>query len=113
MDVDVLTGIEIDRPRSEVARHLEIFDWKMTPFGDMPYTSIDTGVGPSGVIGAASEGYPGHATIHVLVDDPAKTLELIKARGGKTVLPAMKIPNGPTVALFADPTGKTIGLRNA
>ncbi len=69
-------------------------------------------MGPSGGIGAAPEGYPGHATFHVLVDDPAKTLVLIKAKGGKTDLPAMKIPNGPTIALFADPTGKTIGLRN-
>ena len=37
----------------------------------MPYTSIDTGEGSTGGIRAAPEGYPVHATFHVLVDDPA------------------------------------------
>jgi predicted enzyme related to lactoylglutathione lyase len=85
----------------------------MTPYGDMRYTSIDTGEGPSGGIGDAPEGYPGHATFHVLVDDPSKTLEQIEAHGGKPVMPPMEIPNGPTIALFADPAGNTIGLRKA
>jgi predicted enzyme related to lactoylglutathione lyase len=49
----------------------------------------------------------------VLVDDPATTLEQIEAKGGKTVLPVMEVPNGPTFALFADPAGDTIGLRKA
>jgi predicted enzyme related to lactoylglutathione lyase len=47
----------------------------------------------------------------VQVDDPAKTLEQIEAKGGKTVQPVLEIPNGPTIALFADPAGNTIGLR--
>ena len=89
----------------------DIFDWKLTPYGDMRYSSIDTGEGPGGGIGAAPEGYPGHATFYVQVDDPAKTLEHIEAMGGKTVQPVMEIPNGPTIALFADPAGNTIGLR--
>jgi predicted enzyme related to lactoylglutathione lyase len=89
----------------------EIFDWKLTPHGNMPYTSIDTGEGPSGGIGAAPEGYPGHVTFYVQVDNPAQTLEHIEAKGGKTVQPVMEIPNGPTIALFADPAGNTIGLR--
>jgi predicted enzyme related to lactoylglutathione lyase len=91
----------------------EIFDWTLTPFGDMPYTSIDAGEGPTGGIGAAPEGYPGHVTFYVLVDDPAKTLEKIEAKGGKVVQPVMDIPNGPTIALFADPAGNRIGLRKA
>ncbi len=53
----------------------EIFDCKLTPYDDRPYTSIDTGKGPTGGIGAAPEGYPGHVTFYVQVDDPAKTLE--------------------------------------
>jgi predicted enzyme related to lactoylglutathione lyase len=88
----------------------DIFDWKMTTFME-GYTSIDTGEGPTGGIGSAPEGYPGHATFHIAVDDPAKTLEQIEAKGGKTILPVMEIPNGPTIALFADPAGNTIGLR--
>jgi predicted enzyme related to lactoylglutathione lyase len=95
------------------AFYSEIFDWTMTPFADMPYTMIDTGQGPTGGIGAPPEGYPGHVTFYVQVDDPAKTLEQIEAKGGRTVQPVMEIPNGPTIALFADPVGNTIGLRKA
>jgi hypothetical protein len=51
--------------------------------------------GPTGGIGAAPEGYPGHVTFYVLVDDPAETLEEIEAKGGKIVQPVMEIPNGP------------------
>ncbi len=90
----------------------EIFDWKLMPWGDK-YSMVDAGEGPSGGIGAAPEGYPGHVTFYVRVDDPAKTLEQVVAKGGKVVQPVMEIPNGPTIALFADPAGNTIGLRKA
>jgi predicted enzyme related to lactoylglutathione lyase len=89
----------------------EIFDWKLTPYANMPYTSIYAGEGPTGDIGAAPEAYPGHVTFYVQVDDPAKTLEQVEAKGGKTVQPVMEIPDGPTIALSADPAGNTIGLR--
>lgn len=45
-----------------------------------------------------------------MVDDPEAKLKEIEAKGGKTVQPVMTIPNGPTIALFADPAGNTIGL---
>jgi predicted enzyme related to lactoylglutathione lyase len=91
----------------------EIFDWKLTPMQGMPYTSVDTGERPTGGIGASPEGYPGHVTFYVMVDDPAQALSDIEARGGKTVQPVMDIPGGPTIALFADPAGNTVGLIKA
>lgn len=45
-----------------------------------------------------------------MVDDPEAKLAEIEAKGGKTVQPVMEIPQGPTIALFADPAGNTIGL---
>jgi predicted enzyme related to lactoylglutathione lyase len=48
-----------------------------------------------------------------MVDDPAKALEQIEAKGGKTIQPVMEVPNGPTIALFADPSGNTVGLIKA
>lgn len=88
----------------------EVFDWKLTPMEGMPYTSVDTGERPTGGIGAAPDGYPGHVTFYVMVDDPAAALKEIEGRGGKTVQPVMEIPGGPTIALFADPAGNTVGL---
>lgn len=90
----------------------DVFDWTMNPFEGMPYTGIDTdpGARPTGGIGAPPEGYGGHVTFYVMVDDPATKLEEIEDKGGKTLQPVMEIPNGPTIALFADPAGNAIGL---
>ncbi|MGH2747450.1 MAG: VOC family protein [Actinomycetota bacterium] len=90
----------------------DIFDWTMNPFEEMPYTGIDTdpGARPTGGIGAPPEGYPGHVTFYVMVDDLDGKLAEIESKGGKTVQPPMDVPNGPTIALFADPAGNTIGL---
>ena len=88
----------------------DVFDWKLTPYEGMPYTSVDTGEHPTGGIGASPEGSPGHVTVYVMVDDPEKALKDIEARGGKTVQPVMEVPGGPTIALFADPAGNTVGL---
>jgi len=49
-------------------------------------------------------------TFYVEVDDPAAALEKIAQLGGKTVQEPVDVPNGPTIALFADPEGHTIGL---
>jgi uncharacterized protein len=91
----------------------DIFDWKLAPMEGMPYTSVDTGERPTGGIGEAPEGYPGHVTFYVMVEDPQQTLDAIEANGGKTVQPVMDIPGGPTIALFADPSGNRIGLIKA
>ena len=90
----------------------DIFDWTTNPIEGMSYTGIDTdpGARPTGGIGAPPEGYPGHVTFYVMVDDLEAKLKEIESKGGKTVQPAMEVPNGPTIALFADPAGNTIGL---
>lgn len=89
-----------------------IFDWQMNPLEGMPYTGIDTdpGARPTGGIGAPPDGYEGHVTFYVMVDDPGAKLEEIEARGGKTLQPVTEVPGGPTIALFADPAGHAIGL---
>lgn len=93
----------------------DVFDWTMNPFEGMPYTGIDTDpdARPTGGIGAPPEGQAGHVTFYVVVDDLEAKLKEIESKGGKTVQPVMEIPNGPTIALFADPAGHTIGLIKA
>jgi predicted enzyme related to lactoylglutathione lyase len=69
--------------------------------------------GIPGGIGAAPEGEPGHVMFYVQVDDPAAALEKIKSLGGTTVSEPMDVPDGPTIAHFADPEGHVIGLVKA
>ena len=44
------------------------------------------------------------------VDDLKAYLDKVESMGGKTVMPPMDIPGGPTLALFADPEGNVVGM---
>jgi predicted enzyme related to lactoylglutathione lyase len=89
----------------------KVFDWELNPV--MPtYAMVSKGAEPgiAGGVGSAPDGSPGHVTFYVEVDDLAKALEQIEAAGGRTVQPPMDVPNGPSIALFADPEGHVVGL---
>jgi hypothetical protein len=58
-------------------------------------------------------GGDGHVTFYVGADDPAAALEKISQLGGRTVQEPVDVPNGPTIALFADPEGHVVGLVKA
>lgn len=89
----------------------KVFDWELNPV--MPtYAMVSTGAegGIAGGVGAPPDGSTGHVTFYVEVDDLAKALEQIESAGGRTIQPPMDVPNGPSIALFADPEGHVIGL---
>jgi predicted enzyme related to lactoylglutathione lyase len=89
----------------------DTFDWEMQSV--MPsYSIVKTGVegGIAGGVGAGPEGAPGHVTFYVEVEDLPAALEKVAANGGSTVQPPMEVPDGPTIALFADPEGHVVGL---
>jgi len=90
----------------------EAFSWQMQDVMDGNYYMVNTGVenGVAGGVGAAPGGAGGHVTFYVEVDDPAAALEKISSLGGRTVQEPMDVPNGPTIALFADPEGHVVGL---
>jgi uncharacterized protein len=87
-----------------------LFDWKLTDMDSMPYTTIDTGgEGIPGGFGSAPEGYDGHVTFYVQVDDVEAGLVKAESLGGKRVMDPIDIPSGK-IALFTDPEGNAIGL---
>ena len=88
------------------------FGWQMQDVMDGQYYMVNTGVesGVAGGVGASPKGGQGHVTFYVEVDDPAAALEKISGLGGRTVQEPMDVPNGPTIALFADPEGHVVGL---
>jgi uncharacterized protein len=89
----------------------QVFDWQLNPV--MPtYAMVSTGVdgGIAGGVGAPPDAGAGHVTFYVAVEDLSAALQQVESAGGRTVQPPMDVPNGPSIALFADPEGHVIGL---
>ena len=66
---------------------------------------------PEGVGGGitSSDAAP-MVTIYVQVVSLDETLARAETLGGKTVMPPMDVPGGPTMAQFSDPEGSVIAL---
>jgi uncharacterized protein len=101
--------------------YADVFGWSLRPpmAGDpMEYVAIDTVPEDnnviSGGIGKAPEGYDGHVTFYIRVDDVEAAFAKIEARGGSRMMGPqnVRMPDGNsiTIGLFRDPEGRTIGL---
>ncbi len=90
----------------------QLFDWELEHLEQMNYRMVHTnaGRGIDGGIGQPESGEQQWVTIYVEVDDPEATLQQVGELGGRTLMPAMEIPGGPTIAIFSDPEGHVVGL---
>lgn len=89
----------------------QAFDWRIESV--MPeYAMVHPGGegGIPGGIGAAPGGQAGHVTVYVQVDDLDAALARIEELGGHRVAGPMDVPDGPSIALFADPEEHLVGL---
>lgn len=87
-----------------------LFDWKIDANNPMNYGMVDNeGKGIPGGVGPSQSGQP-WCGFYVSVDDLQATLSKAESMGAKTIMPPMDIPDGPTIAMFADPEGNQIGL---
>ena len=91
--------------------YTDLFNWKLQDSEQMPYSMIDAADGgiPGG-IGEAPDGYPGHVTFYVQVDDIEASLAKAESLGGKRMMGPMDLPGGGQIALFTDPEDHVIGL---
>ncbi len=97
----------------------ELFGWDFgDPVGPTNYGVLprDGNTGPDGIgigggIGTAPEGYDGHVTFYVGVDDVGAALEKAESLGGTRMMGPDKVPEvNIEIALFTDPEGHVIGL---
>jgi uncharacterized protein len=98
----------------------ELFGWSIDATNPMKYGIVareenlnSDGVGIGGGVGTGPEGYPGHVTFYVEVPDLEATLSKIESLGGSTVMEPVDVPEGPSIAMFADPEGHLVGLVKA
>ncbi|MEX0785346.1 MAG: VOC family protein [Dehalococcoidia bacterium] len=90
-----------------------LFGWKIDANNPMNYGIVDAK--EAGIGGGVATGQDGqsHVTFYVEVDDLQAYLDKAESMGGKTIAPPMDVPGGPTIAMFADPEGHTIGMLKA
>jgi uncharacterized glyoxalase superfamily protein PhnB len=99
--------------------YADVFGWNVAapiPGSPVQYSLVEPVPhfqrGISGGIGEAPEGYDGHVTFYVVVDDVESAFAKIESHGGTRMMGPDKVPNGPVIGLFRDPEGHTIGLVN-
>lgn len=90
--------------------YADAFDWKVDANNPMNYGMVPAAEGGIGGGIAPTMDGANLVTFYIQVDDISAHLEKIEKLGGKTVMPKMDVPDGPTIALFADPQGNTVGL---
>lgn len=90
--------------------YADAFGWKIDANNPQNYGMVEAqpgGIG--GGVGPSQDGQPS-VTFYIDVEDLQAALDTIGKLGGTTIAPPMDIPDGPTVAIFADPAGNRIGL---
>ena len=92
----------------------DAFDWQIQPaVANYAMAHPGGGVGINGGIGATPDRSAGHVTFYVEVPDLEAALSKIESLGGSTVMGPEDVPEGPTIAMFADPEGHLVGLVKA
>lgn len=94
-----------------------LFGWEFDTNNPMRYGVLarEQNLGPDGVgigggVGAGPEGYEGHVTFYVAVEDVEASLAKAESLGGKRVMGPEEIQPGLVVGLFTDPEGHVIGV---
>ncbi|HEX3670984.1 MAG TPA: VOC family protein [Candidatus Cybelea sp.] len=117
--------IMVKNPKALAGFYREAFDWQIpdqpvpggsgvpeyylvSPDGEQPPKS-----GINGGFGVTPEGYGGHVTFYIAVEDIDAALDKVEKLGGTRMLGPDQVPNGPVIALFSDPQGNTVGLVKA
>jgi uncharacterized protein len=88
----------------------DLFDWKIDASNPMKYGIVEAGEGGIGGGVASSPDGSTSVTFYVQVDDLQAALEKAEKLGGKTAMPPMDVPGGPSIAQFDDPDGNRVGL---
>lgn len=91
-----------------------LFEWEAAPSENpIRYSVLETGEGISGFIFKADSGLPTFVTFYVDVDDVEKYLRKAEELGGTVYVPATPspIPGEKVFAVFGDPEGNIVGLR--
>jgi predicted enzyme related to lactoylglutathione lyase len=79
--------------------------------GPTDYSTVQDPDGIGGGIGRAPEGYDGHVTFYVQVQDAEAALSKAETLGGRRMMGPDEVPGvGIVIGLLQDPEGHVIGI---
>lgn len=92
----------------------ELFEWTLKK-DDTPlqYGMIEPKEGERGIgggVGQSANGFPKGTRFYVSTPDLEASVKRAVALGGKQIMPPTDLPDGPAIALIADPEGQVVGL---
>lgn len=95
----------------------DLFGWEVKADNPMNYGLVDReqnlgehGIGIGGGIAGGPDGYEGHVTFYVEVEDIAATLDKAESLGGTRIFGPDEVIPGLQLGQFTDPEGHVIGL---
>jgi predicted enzyme related to lactoylglutathione lyase len=98
----------------------QLFGWEIDANNPMGYglvaregNTTPDGIGIGGGVSSGPEGYPGHVTVYVEVDDVEGSLAKAEQLGGTRMMGPDEVMEGLVVGLFNDPEGHTIGVMHS
>lgn len=99
------------------AYYADLFGWEIDASNPMNYGIVtregntgDDGIGIGGGVAGGPEGYDGHVTFYVRVDDVEASLAKAEELGGTRVFGPEDVMPGLTLGQFTDPEGHLIGV---
>ena len=112
-----IMGKDGDKLRSYYS---ELFGWEIDANNPMGYglvaregNTTSDGIGIGGGVGSGPEGYPGHVTFYVEVDDVEDSLAKAEQLGGTRMMGPDEVMEGLVVGLFSDPEGHIVGVMHS
>jgi predicted enzyme related to lactoylglutathione lyase len=97
----------------------ELFGWDINADNPMHYGVVeresaqtDGGIGIGGGVAGGPEGYDGHVTFYVQMDDVEEGLAKAESLGGTRLFGPEEIMPGLVIGQFTDPEGRMIGIVN-
>ena len=101
------------------AYYAELFGWEIDADNPMKYGIVaresaqtDDGLGIGGGVAGGPEGYGGHVSFYVQVDDVEEALAKAESLGGTRLFGPDEVMPGLILGQFTDPEGRMIGLVN-
>jgi hypothetical protein len=96
----------------QVAFYREMFDWDIQQREGLPVMRIPPGKGPpeEGIGGTIVQTDKPAVIVYIQVAALSASLRKAEELGGKAVMQAFDVPNGPTIAQIEDPEGNLLGL---